>query len=243
MSPSHDYSKRADLVEEMDKPDCDQAILFATLKRFELTNRLFTRYRTLLQRYFVADMQRDPAHTYRLTDLGAGGGDIARWLVQHCRQAKLHLTIRTIDQDPRVVQFARHANIGYPEIEVIQGDACDPTCWGTPDYVFAQHLLHHLPDASCRQLLKSLDQARLRRYVLSDLLRSRMAYHTFRMVAQPFAVGTFIIEDGSASILRGFTLQELREMLNATTSLHPVVIDLLFPARLVIVGGSGKPII
>ena len=77
-----DFSRRANLVERMDPPDGPVAALEATLRRFELTNRLLTRYRYLLQRYILDDMRRDPLREYRLTDLGAGGGDIARWLIR-----------------------------------------------------------------------------------------------------------------------------------------------------------------
>jgi 2-polyprenyl-3-methyl-5-hydroxy-6-metoxy-1,4-benzoquinol methylase len=237
MTAFPDFSKRAELVEKMDKPDCDQAVLFATLSRFEQTNRLFTRYRTVLQRHLLSDLRRQPEREYRLTDLGAGGCDIARWLVRVCRSENLHLTIRAIDQDPRVVQFARLANAGYPEIEVVQADACDPACWGKPDYLFAQHLLHHLPDAACIQLLRTLDQANLRRFVLSDLTRSRLAYHAFRIAALPLGAGTWIVEDGSASILRGFREQEIREMIKQAALKRPASIYRLWPSRLVVVGG------
>lgn len=239
MSPIRDFSKRAELVEEMDKPDCDQAVLLATVRRFELTNRLFTRYRTLLGHHILKDMRGRPAQSCRLTDLGAGGCDIARWLVDQCRRARLNLTVRAIEQDPRIADFARQANAGYPEIEIIEADACDRTCWGTPDYVFAQHLLHHLPDAACIQLLKSLGQAAPRGFILSELERSRAAYHAYRLAIAPLATGTFLVEDGSASIRRGFAKAELREMLEIAALPHPVHVHRLWPARLAIIGGIG----
>lgn len=241
MSFAHDFSKRAEVVEEMDRPDCDPATLYATLQRFELTNRLFTRYRTLLENHVLSDMRRQPEQTYRLADLGAGGCDIARWLVDQCRREKLNLTIRAIEQDPRIAEFARHANAGYPEIEVMEADACNRTCWGTPDYLFSQHLLHHLPDAACLQLLKSLDQAPPRCFILSDLERSYAAYHAYRLVVSPLAGGTFLIEDGSASIRRGFRKDELERLCKAALRRHPVRIYRLWLARLAIIGGAPSP--
>lgn len=241
VSPFHDFSRRADLVEEMDKPGCDQAVLFATLRRFELTNRLFTRYRTLIQRHILTDMRNHPEREHRLTDLGAGGCDIARWLVNVCRRENLRIRIQAIEQDPRCVRFARDANAGYPEIEVVEADACDPTCWGTPDYVFAQHLLHHLPDAACMQLLQALDQAAPRCYVISDLERNRTAYHAYRLVARPIGTGTFIVADGSTSIRRGFRESEIRQMSEAADLKHPVHIYRLRPSRLALVGGTLTP--
>ena len=236
MSP--DFSRRAELVEEMDRPDCDQSVLYATLRRFELTNRVFTRYRMLLQRHVLADMRRQPDRSYRLTDLGAGGCDVARWLVRVCRRENLKLTIRGVERDPRIAQYARAANAGCPEIEVVEADAMDPTAWGAPDYVFAQHLLHHLPDVDCIRLLKALDQAAPRRFIISDLRRSRAAFHAFRFAARPIAGGTFVVEDGSASIRRGFREEEVREMLKQVAPTHPVSIHCLWPSRLALIGGT-----
>ncbi|MEI6563591.1 MAG: methyltransferase domain-containing protein [bacterium] len=233
------FSRRAELVEEMDRPDCDPEVLTATLRRFELTNRLFTRYRALLQRHILPDMRRQPDRTYRLTDLGAGGCDIARWLVRVCRHENLNITVRAIEKDPRIVHYARQANINYPEVEVVEADACDPTCWGEPDYLFAQHLLHHLSDAACIGLLKALDQAAPRRFVISDLLRGRTAYYAFRIVSRPLAMGTFIVRDGSASIRRSFLEGEIKQILQTAALRQPVVTFRLFPSRLALVGGKG----
>ena len=109
MSLFNDFSRRAELVEEMDKPDCDQALLYTTLRRFEVTNRLFTSYRPVLQRHVLNDMRREPEHTYKFTDLGTGGCDVARWLVRVCRHENLKITIRAIERDPRTVRYARRA--------------------------------------------------------------------------------------------------------------------------------------
>ena len=235
-----DFSHRAELVEEMDKPDCDQAVLFATLHRFELTNRLFTRYRTMLERYVLREMRRHPEQTHHMTDLGAGGGDVARWLVQNCRREKLKIKVRAVERDPRIAHYARQANAAFKEIEIVEGDACDPTCWGRPDYIFAQHLLHHLSAAACRQLLQALDQAAPRQFIISDLIRSRIAYHAFMIGARPLGRGTYIVEDGCASIRRGFREKEIQQMVSTAALNHPLSIYRLWPSRLVIIGGRNN---
>jgi len=233
-----DFSCRAELVEEMDKPDCDQTVLYATLRRFEMTNLIFTRYRTLLRRHILSEMQLQPDRVYRLTDLGAGGCDVARWLIRVCRRKNLKIAVRAIEQDQRTIRYARLANAGYPEIEVIEADACNPDCWGEPDFLFAQHLLHHLPDAVCVQLLKALDDAAPRRYVISDILRSRAAYYAFKNLARVFAGGTFIAADGSISIRRGFVENEIRALIKHADLRNQVSVYSLSPYRLAVVGGA-----
>ena len=230
-----DFSRRAELVEEMDRPDCDPGKLDKTLRRFATTNRLFTRYRTLLQRHILSDMRRDPGKAYRLTDLGAGSCDIARWLVRVCRREGLALSIRAIERDPRIARHARQANAEYPEIEIIEANACDPACWGTPDYLFAQHLLHHLPGEACVQIFQAIDKVPLRQFVISDLLRSRAAYHAYRLGVRYWSQGTFLREDGSASIRRGFREPDLRQMLDDAGMKGQIEIHSLIPGRLAII--------
>jgi hypothetical protein len=232
-----DFSRRADLVERMDEPDGDPAKLEATLCRFEVTNTLFSRYRTLLRRFILDDMRRDPRREHRLTDLGAGGCDIARWLVRHSRKQGLRIRIRAIEKDARAATYARRASNGYPEIEVVQADALDPACWREPDYVYAQHFLHHLPDAACVQLVRDLARGVRRRFVINDLRRSRTAYHVFSLISRPLSVGTYITEDGLSSIRRSFSATEAQQLLERARPAGRVSTFNLFPARLVIVGG------
>ena len=232
-----DFSRRANLVERMDPPDGPVAALEATLRRFELTNRLLTRYRYLLQRYILDDMRRDPLREYRLTDLGAGGGDIARWLIRRARRDGLRLRVCAIEKDVRAADYARRAAADYPELIVVTADALDPACWQDPDYAYAQHLLHHLPDDAGRALIHRLSRGVRRRFLVNDLVRSRLAYRVFSVLALPLSRGTYIREDGLISIRRSYRLDEVRQLLKAAAPAGQVTAFPLFPNRCVILGG------
>ena len=54
-----ELSRRADRVEEMDRPDGPEAALFRTLAQFETLNRLVSRYRHLLARHVLSDLHCD----------------------------------------------------------------------------------------------------------------------------------------------------------------------------------------
>ena len=110
-----DLSSRAEIIEEMDRPDSPQDRLYRTLAQFQLVNRIFSRYRSVLTRSVLQDMAMDGSRTYRLADLGAGGCDIARWLIGRCRERGLRLAISAVEHDPRVARYARAANAGYSE--------------------------------------------------------------------------------------------------------------------------------
>ena len=233
-----DLSSRAEIVEEMDRPDSPQDRLYRTLAQFQLVNRIFSRYRSVLTRSVLQDMAMDGSRTYRQADLGAGGCDIARWLIGRCRERGLRLAISAVEHDPRVARYARAANAGYSEIQVVEADVLNGELWKGADYIFANHLLHHLSNEQCIELIRQIDRSGPRQYLLSDLIRSTWAYYGFWLAASPFFRNSFVLHDGPASIRRGFTLPEVRALLCAAAPVHPVAICRHLPSRFVIRGGT-----
>ena len=231
-----DLSHRAELVEEMDRADSPEDRLFRTLAQFDPINRRFSRYRTLFNRYVLSDMTS--ARPRRLLDLGAGGCDIGRWLIRQCRKRGLELSITAMEHDPRVARYARAACRDYPEIEVVEQDIRDPLPLAKVDYVFANHLLHHLPDQACIALIRQIDRAAPRRYLLSDMLRSFWAYCGFALYTAPFFRDSFLVTDGLASIRRSFTLAEVGALLHAAQPVNSVVLHRLMPCRFAVIGGT-----
>ncbi|HAK96810.1 MAG TPA: hypothetical protein DCM87_17920 [Planctomycetes bacterium] len=233
-----DFACRAHVVEEMDRPDCPLVGLHRTLAHFNAINRMFSRYRGMLNEGVVNDMARGEARRYRLVDLGAGGCDIARWVVRRCRARRLRIAISAIEHDPRVAAYARAANAGYPEIDVVEADVLDRGILAGADFVFANHLLHHLSDMQCIELLRNVDRARPRRYLLNDLMRSPWTYYGFLLTTSVFFRNSFVCSDGLASIRRGFTLPEVRALVRAAAAVLPVSVRRLVPGRFVITGGT-----
>lgn len=222
----------------MDRPDSPEDQLHRTLNQFYLVNRIVSRYRSLLTGSVLQDMAKNRSRSYRLADLGAGGCDIARWLIRRCRERGLRLAICAVEHDPRVARHARAANAGYSEIEVIEADVLDGESWKGADYIFANHLLHHLSNEECIELIRQIDRSGPRQYLLDDLIRSIWAYYSFQFAASPFFRNSFVIQDGLASIRRGFTLPEVRALVRAATPIQPVTICPYWPSRFVIRGGT-----
>lgn len=218
----------------MDRPDAEEELLFRTLDQFRISNLLFSRYRTLLNRALLPAMRAEPGRTWRVTDLGAGGGDIARWLVRRARALGLRLVVRAIERDERVLRHARRRDAPDAPVEWRRGNALDANTWGEPDFIFANHFLHHLTAEEGIELLRRLDRCGVRGYVLSDIERSRRAQIAFRLVVAPVFRGSFLLEDGLLSIRRGFTRRELRDWIRAAAPKHPPRVLRLFPSRLAV---------
>ena len=60
----HSLRKRTTESEQMDDPSCDDEDLFATLSQFSSLNRFLARYRSILKKYVVEDMQTSYNHFF-----------------------------------------------------------------------------------------------------------------------------------------------------------------------------------
>ncbi len=225
-------TKRANLREWMERPDCNLTRLRRTYKAFRPINRLYARYPRVLGRWLIADMQRAPDRHYHIADLGSGAGDIAAWLAQRCRALGLRVTVHGIDSDPYAIAFAQEHYGTVPGLKFHQQNALDTGQLAGMDYVYANHLLHHFRDEEIVAFLRGLAALRLRGFVLSDLQRSYYAYYGHSVVGLLFP-GTYVGVDGRLSLRRAFTLPELQELL--TQAGLNAAVHCLFPARVVIV--------
>lgn len=77
------------------------------------------------------------------------------------------------------------------------------------DYVFCNHVLHHIPPPAIAAALRSLRRAAKRRLLVNDLERSVAAYAAFSVLARVAFHDSFVRDDGRLSIRKGFRVSEL----------------------------------
>jgi len=230
-----DFEKRWSGCELMDDPACDEHLLLRTVDQFEWINKMVGRYRLILSRFVLADMLRDKTRPYHFLDIGAGGCDISVWLLQQAERYGLHLHVTAIDSDRRIVEHARKKHRHMHQLDIRHADLKDLRKFGPTDYMFMNHVLHHLPDNFIPQLLTQVHKHCKRRWVISDLMRSRWSYAAFHAVGI-FARGSFALEDGRRSIRRAFRTTDLSQYLQQAGLSASARILQLFPGRLVMVG-------
>jgi len=224
------FDRRADEEELMDLPDGDEAHLFRTLDQFHDINRLFSRVRGLLKRTVLADMR--PGTQYHLVDLGAGACDIPVWLLHEAKRRGLSLEVTAVDADPRVVRYAEERYGDHPGLNILQADALDLDTLAPFDYLFANHFLHHLPDAALPPLIADAHRLARRGFVFSDLRRSPWSYLGFSLFARVYR-DSFARADGLLSIRKGFTPAEWTVLGGRT----PTRVRTAFPGRVQLRGG------
>jgi len=213
--------------------DCDR--LHATLNHLLLLNRLFSPSRYLARHLLIPHMLRQPGKHFSLCDIGAGGCDFARWIVPYARSRGIGLTVFCIDHDRRVVAYAKEKCRNSPEIQAIHENALRLETLGLRcDYVFSNHLLHHLSDTNIVNLLGAIGRTARLGYVMSDLNRARSAYWFYYFFSALWLSKSYARADGLLSIQKGFARQELEFFLRKSGISKQSTILRLFPAHWVV---------
>jgi len=220
--------------EKLELPDADLLLCQRTLRQFKRINYLFSGSNRLLRQHFFPLMEQNPGRLYTLLDVGAGGCDIAMRAVREARQRGLQLAITALDNDKRTLPVARQAIRNYPEIRIVEGSAVELSQLGSFDFVFSNHLLHHLDWDEIRMFLEQITARTRLAFVMNDLKRSNWAYLGFTICSRVLTPRSFHYHDGRLSIRRAFLPEELRAFLRSNFPHSAIQVVTTSPARVVL---------
>lgn len=226
--------------EHLEQAAVDLNRLRRTIRKFKLINYLFSGSSRLIREHFFSIMEREPDRVYTLLEVGAGGCDVAIRAVKEARQRGLKLDVTALDNDKRILPFACQAIREYPEIRIAQGNALELGRLGSFDFVFSNHLLHHLAWDDIKILLESIITRTKLAFVMNDLKRSNWAYLGFTIFSGLFIRRSFHFNDGRLSIRRGFLPEELRDLISSNFPNSAIQVVETHPARVVLVYKSAN---
>ncbi|WP_421772891.1 class I SAM-dependent methyltransferase [Gracilimonas sp.] len=219
--------RRPNLIEYMDRDDCDPQLLENTYRQFSTINLLLSQWKRIYKNELRPLMHK--GKTYSLLDIGFGGGDVPLKLSEWANKDGLELQITAIETDQRAFEFARQ--LEAPNQVTFQH--CSSTDLvsqsRTYDFVISNHVLHHLAED---QLLQVLDEAKslsLQKVIFNDIERSDIGYFLFANFARLIFRNSFIVPDGLISIKRSYTIKELKQVAPAGWQ-----VQRLFPFRLLL---------
>lgn len=231
-----DLSQRSNAPELMDDPGSDKARLEKTLAQFSLINRWLCRVRNILKHYVVRRMEQEPSRSYHLIDLGAGACETAAWLLNYARGRGLKLRVTACDHDPRVVDYAIKRYGKCQGLTILQRSVLELEDLSPVDFVFANHLLHHLNNTEINELLLRLSKLNPGKIVISDIRRSLLVYAGYYLLTCFLPIKSFAKFDGLLSIRKGFRVEELQEFAeDAGLSSESFRIETMFPGRIVLI--------
>jgi SAM-dependent methyltransferase len=195
-------------VELIDDPGIDPAVITRSLRDVARSNLLFGGRRAVLRALDRCLPALGRAAT--LLDVGTGIGDIPA--AARARAARRGVALTTVGVDLSVpLAAASRARIGH----AVCADAFRlPLRDASVDVVTCSQVLHHFEAADAARLLAELARVARVAVIVSDLRRSWLAAGLFWLVSFPLAFHPVTRHDGTLSVLRGFTGDELASLVH-----------------------------
>ncbi|MDP9352807.1 MAG: methyltransferase domain-containing protein [Chloroflexota bacterium] len=164
-------------------------------------------------RFLSSRPELAPGATANLLDVGTGTADIPLALAGWARGQGLDLTITATDLSAEVLAHARGHVAGRGDIRLEIADATRlPYADASYDFVLCNLALHHFPPRQAVLVLREMYRVARRAILINDLQRSRPAYWGARLLFGLVTRDPMTSHDGPLSVLRSYTVSELREL-------------------------------
>jgi 2-polyprenyl-3-methyl-5-hydroxy-6-metoxy-1,4-benzoquinol methylase len=205
-------------TELLDDPRADPAAVRRELQDIARLNSLFGGTRAVvreLEAIFKTGTGTGTGTTWTLLDVGTGLGDIPRAAAVAARRHGITLRLVGVELNRAAVEAARGVRSADPLALVLADGGALPLLPRSVDIVIASQVLHHLPHDVAVRWIASLGALARRAVIFADLRRSRVAMAALWLVSFPLRFNATTRHDGVLSLRRGYTRDELNEMLRA----------------------------
>ncbi|HEY0995103.1 MAG TPA: methyltransferase domain-containing protein [Gemmatimonadaceae bacterium] len=154
-----------------------------------------------------------------LLDVGTGLADIPEAARREAAELGLTLQVFGCDEAPALLEAAR-ARLDAP---VAASAIALPFRARSVDVAMCSQLLHHFDFTDARYVLRELDRVAIVRVVVSDIRRSWLPVWGLWLMSFLLRFHPVSRRDGMLSILKGFTPDELGQLVLDATGVRPVV--------------------
>lgn len=210
-----DFSKRSREREIIDDMTLDRGAMAEVLRNLAVVNAWLGGYATTLDA--VARLVPREQATVRVLDVGAGGGDTARRLVEWGRRSGRRVEVTTVDLSHGAVAYAQDALADCPEATVVQADVLAlPFAPASFDVAHCSLFLHHFEQPAAAEILRAMFEASRHGIVVNDLHRHPLAYAGIWAATRALPASPIVRNDGPLSVLRAFTRADFAELAEMT---------------------------
>jgi 2-polyprenyl-3-methyl-5-hydroxy-6-metoxy-1,4-benzoquinol methylase len=194
--------------EVMDQPDLDQVRHWHALRGLARINWLSGSAGILWPS--IRRVARDsPNRSVSILDVACGAGDVSIGLRRRLTRTGLGAQLEAADISSNALAYARRrSEAGRVPIRFFQFDALAADFPNTYDVVFSSLFLHHLSDEQAVILLQRMARAARRLVLISDLVRSRLAWTAAYLVTRTLTTSDVVHTDGPLSVRAAFTPDE-----------------------------------
>lgn len=204
-------NREPELIEEMDKENCDLRKLHNTYRQFHYVNKLISKWRALYVNEIRPILLKQKEST--LLDIGSGGGDITKSIELWAQNDGFNLRITAVDPDERAFSYCRkhHSRSNIEWLQCTSTDLLEKK--REYDIVISNHVIHHLTNEEILKLLGESEKLSKKKIIFNDIERNSLGYLLFNIFSRLFFHDSFITEDGLTSIRRSFKRSELKKLI------------------------------
>lgn len=229
------FAQRSHKLERIDTGDYTQAEYERFMVEIRFINRFLGDSRAL-KKTLLRDIAKNDLREFSVLDVGAGSGELLRQIAEFAGASSRKARLVGLDLNEISTATIKTESADYPEIATVRGDAMRlPFDGSSFDYAICSLFTHHLTDEIVVHVLREMNRVAARGVYVIDLHRHAVAYRLFRLFCFAFRISPLVRDDGSLSILRSFTPEELRR-LGVESGLRGVSVDRVSPFRLVLAG-------
>ena len=201
--------------EILDRPGIEPDVLTRSISDVAKANSLFGGVSAVLAEVGRA-VPELPANA-SLLDVGTGVGDIPKAAAGAL--AKKGIALRTFGLDAAEA-LARESSKRLTGAVCADAKAL-PFATKSVDVVLCSQFLHHLLPEEASVLIREMNRVARVRAIISDLRRSWLAAGGLWVASFPLRFHPISRHDGVVSVLRGFTVSELRQIVFSSIGVQP----------------------
>lgn len=214
--------------EYLDDAAVDDAVVLRSVCDIVRSNRLFGGTRAVLQELRTIFPSLLPHAT--LLDVGTGLGDIPRAARRAAGAQGIALDVLGVDgkfvlarASARGLTGARARKPAAALMSVCGSAIQLPFADRSVDIAMCSQLLHHFRGDAARCVIQELNRVARGAVVVCDLRRSWLAAAGFWSASFPLRFHPVTRHDGTVSVMRGFTADELRDTIEDALGIGPVI--------------------
>jgi len=206
---------RREIREFLDIPGQDPRALAALLLDLRRVNQRYGGLRLVL-RYLDAFARQIPHRPLRVLDVATGGADIPVEIAAWGARRGVAVQVVAVDVNSAVLAQARErTNREGGAVALLRADARRlPFGDDAFDIVNCGLTLHHFTRDDAVVLLQEVDRVARWAFLIHDVVRSWASYAGAWLDTRLFARSNLARHDGPVSVLRAFTVPELRDLVD-----------------------------
>jgi len=180
-------------------------------------------------------LQKHRLRQASILDIGTGSAYIPQRLVALAARRQINLQAVALDNSFRHLKIAREDIGNASALNLLQADAFRlPLPDNSVDIVISSLFLHHFRPEQIVLLLNEFTRVARVGWVMGDLVRHYVPLVFFRLAWPVFARSHLTRHDGTASLLRGYTVDEMQQIVTQCQA-RDIAVNTHFPYRMSVV--------